>query len=249
MRLSERTGYKKVIRSLLTIVLWIMATAVASTVALITLLFDRKTGAIEFIMNKWAKSILILAGVKIEVKGLEQLAQDESYIFISNHASLLDIPAVLTGLPFNLRFLVKKELFEIPLFGRALLMAGHIKIDRGNLESAVKSLRKGAITLKERGCSALVFAEGTRSLTGEVGRFKKGGIILALSMGIPIVPVSISGSRSLASKGDLKIKSGKITMTIGKPIPTEGMDVSDRNRLLEATRDEVIKNLVEEDAI
>jgi len=148
-----------------------------------------------------------------------------------------------------LRFLAKKELFKIPLFGPALLSAGHIKIDRGNLESAVKSLKEAAIVLKKRGYSALVFAEGTRSLNGEVGRFKKGGVILALSMGIPIVPVSISGSASLAAKGVYLVKSGKIKMTIGKPISTEGKDISARHQLVSTIRDEVIKNLVEEDAI
>ena len=237
------------IRSILALVLGSLGTAVTSVISMIIMLFDRQGKSVQFIMSKWAWFLLKLAGVKIEVNGLENLTQGESYIFISNHASLLDIPTVCLGLPFQLRFLAKKELFKIPLFGPALLSAGHIKIDRGNLESAVKSLKEAAIVLKKRGYSALVFAEGTRSLNGEVGRFKKGGVILALSMGIPIVPVSISGSASLAAKGVYLVKSGKIKMTIGKPISTEGKDISARHQLVSTIRDEVIKNLVEEDAI
>ena len=237
------------IRSILALVFGSLGTAVTSVISMIIMLFDRQGKSVEFIMSKWAWFLLKLAGVKIEVNGLENLTPGESYIFISNHASLLDIPTVCLGLPFQLRFLAKKELFKIPLFGPALLSAGHIKIDRGNLESAVKSLKEAAIVLKKRGYSALVFAEGTRSLNGEVGRFKKGGVILALSMGIPIVPVSISGSASLAAKGVYLVKSGGIKMTIGKPISTEGKDISARHQLVSVVRDEVIKNLVEEDAV
>ncbi len=237
------------IRSFLALVLGSLGTAVTSVISMIIMLFDRQGKSVQFIMSKWAWFLLKLAGVKIEVNGLENLTPGESYIFISNHASLLDIPTVCLGLPYQLRFLAKKELFKIPLFGPALLSAGHIKIDRGNLESAVKSLKEAAIVLKKRGYSALVFAEGTRSLNGEVGRFKKGGVILALSMGIPIVPVSISGSASLAAKGVYLVKSGKIKMTIGPPISTEGKDISARHQLVSVVRDEVIKNLVEEDAI
>lgn len=237
------------IRSFLALVLGTLGTAATSVISMIIMLFDRQGKSVQFIMSKWAWFLLKLAGVKIEVNGLENITQGESYIFISNHASLLDIPTVCLGLPFQLRFLAKKELFKIPLFGPALLSAGHIKIDRGNLESAVKSLKEAAIVLKKRGYSALVFAEGTRSLNGEVGRFKKGGVILALSMGIPIVPVSISGSASLAAKGVYLVKSGGIKMTIGKPISTEGKDISARHQLVSVVRDEVIKNLVEEDAV
>jgi len=237
------------IRSILALVLGSLGTAATSVISMIIMLFDRQGKSVQFIMSKWAWFLLKLAGVKIEVNGLENLTPGESYIFISNHASLLDIPTVCLGLPFQLRFLAKKELFKIPLFGPALLSAGHIKIDRGNLESAVKSLKEAAIVLKKRGYSALVFAEGTRSLNGEVGRFKKGGVILALSMGIPIIPVSISGSASLAAKGVYMVKSGKIKMTIGKPISTEGKDISARHQLVSVVRDEVIKNLVEEDAV
>lgn len=217
--------------------------------SMIVMLFDRKGKSVRYMMNRWAWFLLKIAGVKIEVKGLEKLTPGESYIFISNHASLLDIPAVCFGLPFQLRFLAKKELFKIPIFGPALLSAGHIRIDRGNLESAVQSLKEGAVVLKERGYSALVFAEGTRSLNGKVGKFKKGGVILALSMGIPIVPLSISGSAALAPKGDYMVKSGIIKLTVGMPIPTEGMDMSDRQFLVSTTRNAVIKNLSEEDAI
>ena len=122
---------------------------------------------------------------------------------------------------------------------------GYIPIDRSKGQEA---LIKAGSYLK-KGSIIIIYPEGTRSLDGKVGKFKKGGVILALSMGISIVPISISGSALLAPKGEYMIKSGKIKMMIGKPISTEGKDISDRQYLVTAIRDEVIKNMAEEDAI
>jgi len=216
--------------------------------AMFIMLLDFSGNGTGHLTRGWAWFILKISGVKIEIEGLEKLESGKSYAFISNHASLLDIPAVLYALPVQLRFLVKKELFKIPIFGQAMLMAGHIRINRQKLESAIASLKAASVRLKKRGWSVLVFAEGTRSLTGEVGKFKKGGILLAISMKIPIIPLSISGSRKLAPKGDAMIKSGMIKIVIGEPIITEGINISDRNALLKRTRDEVLKNMDREDA-
>ena len=223
-------------------------TGMLSIFGLAAMLLDRTGKVADFIIRLWARIILMLAGAKVELRGIENIEKNESYAFVSNHASLLDVPTAMTTLPYQLRFLAKKELFKIPLFGRAMLAVGHIKIDRQNLESAVKSINEASVRLKENHSSVLIFAEGTRSLTGEVGKFKKGGIILAIRMGIPIVPITISGSRKLWPKRG-SIKSGRIIITIGKPIPTEGYEKSNRNALVKATRDAVVNNMVPEDAI
>ena len=223
-------------------------TGMLSIFGLAAMLLDRTGKVADFIIRLWARIILMLAGAKVELRGIENIEKNESYAFVSNHASLLDVPTAMTTLPYQLRFLAKKELFKIPLFGRAMLATGHIKIDRQNLESAVKSINEASVRLKENHSSVLIFAEGTRSLTGEVGKFKKGGIILAIRMGIPIVPITISGSRKLWPKRG-SIKSGRIIITIGKPIPTEGYEKSNRNALVKATRDAVVNNMVPEDAI
>ena len=235
-------------RKVFIIILGVPFTGFASIIGLLALILDRTGKSMEQIIIVWARVILKLAGAKVELRGLEHLEISESYAFVSNHASLLDIPAAMATLPFKLRFLAKKELFKIPLFGQAMLAAGHIRIDRQNLESAVKSIDQASVRLKKTRSSVMIFAEGTRSLTGEIGKFKKGGIILAIRMGIPIVPISISGSRKLAPKGGL-MKSGNIIITIGKPISTDGLENSSRNALVQATRDAVMKNMVPEDAI
>lgn len=233
----------------MTVVLALIITGVVSVLAVILTLIDFSGNSIGRIARVWAWFVLKIAGISVEIDGLDKLERGKSYVFISNHASLLDIPAVLYSLPFQLRFLAKKELYKIPVFGLALRMAGHIRIDRGNLESAVESLKKASVRLKKRNASVFVFAEGTRSLDGGVGRFKKGGIILAISMGIPIVPISISGSRELARKGDMMIKRGTIRLKVGNPVATEGRDISDRNELVKEIRDEVIKNMAYESAV
>ncbi len=234
---------------MMTVVFGLFITGVASVTAVILTLIDFSGNSIGSMTRAWSWIVLKIAGVSIEIDGLDKLERGKSYVFISNHASLLDIPAVLYSLPFQLRFLAKKELYKIPVFGLALRMAGHIRIDRGNLESAVESLKKASKRLKKRKASAMVFAEGTRSLDGRIGRFKKGGIILAISMGIPIVPISISGSRELAPKGDMMIKRGTIRIRVGNPIATEGRDISERNELVKETRNEVIKNMTYESAV
>lgn len=236
------------LRKLIFIIIGVPLTGIGSIFAMLALILDGSGTVADFMIRLWARIILMLAGAKVELRGIENIEKNKSYAFVSNHASLLDIPTAMTTLSYKLRFLAKKELFNIPLFGRAMLAAGHIKIDRQNLESAVKSINEASIRLKENHSSVLIFAEGTRSLTGEVGKFKKGGFILAIRMGIPIVPITISGSRKLWPKGGL-IKSGKIIITIGKPISTDGYDKSNRNALVQATRDVVVNNLVAEDAL
>lgn len=231
------------------IVVGIPLTGFACVLALLSVIMDRTGNLAGHISRVWGWGVLKVAGVKVEIRGLKNLERGESYAFVANHASLLDIPAVVATLPFQLRFLAKKELFKIPLFGQAILAAGHIRIDRQNLESAVDSLKQASVRLKKNHSSVLIFAEGTRSLNGEVGKFKKGGIILAMKMAIPIVPVSISGSRKLAPKGGKKMKSGKIIITVDRPISTGVYDVSKRNVLVKATRDIVVKNMVPEDAL
>ena len=233
----------------MTVVLALIITGVISVLAVFLTLIDFSGNSIGRITRVWAWIVLKIAGISVEIDGLDKLERGKSYVFISNHASLLDIPAVLYSLPFQLRFLAKKELYKFPVFGLALRMAGHIRIDRGNLESAVESLKKASVRLKKRKASAMVFAEGPRTLDGRVGRFKKGGIILAISMGIPIVPVSISGSRELAPKGDMMIKRGTIRLKVGNPVATEGRDISYRNELVKEIRNEVIKNMSYESAV
>lgn len=162
-----------------------------------------------------------MAGVKLHVTGLENIPSGGPVVFASNHASQFDIPVLYLALGVQFRFLVKKELFSIPLFGTAMRRAGYIPIDRSGGRAAVLSLKKAAQRIKE-GTSIVVFPEGTRSPDGRLQPFKAGGMQLAIQAGCPIVPVAISGSHEVLPKGSLTLKPGLITVAIGKPIDPNG---------------------------
>jgi 1-acyl-sn-glycerol-3-phosphate acyltransferase len=142
-----------------------------------------------------------------------------------------------------LRFLTKKELFKIPLFGWALSAVGMIKIDRANHEESVKSMNESLEVMRRNKISLVVFPEGTRSPDGKLGIFKKGGFIIAIRGGIPIVPISISGSRFVLPKHSLQARPGVIKMVIGKPIDTTDYNYSNRDKLLSLTIEAIKSNI------
>jgi len=145
------------------------------------------------------------------------------YVFMSNHASHFDALAVVAALPeFQLRWVAKRELAEIPIFGWALQRAGHIIIDRSNPEQAIASLR-AARTIMETGISVMIFPEGTREeRDNELLPLKKGGFMLALETGVPIVPLAVRGSRAVLPRDDWAIRSGTIEVIVGEPIAVAG---------------------------
>ena len=156
------------------------------------------------------------------------------------HESLYDIPALLATLPGQTRFLTKRALFRIPLLGWSLRAGGFVTIDRENLGNARDSFSEAVASLRE-GVSVLVFPEGTRSSTGELLPFKRGGFLLALKSGLPIVPVAVTGSRAVRRKGSYVIHPGRIQVSYGVPITTEGLGVSRRRELSARVRSEILR--------
>ncbi len=191
------------------------------------------------VIRRWARAILSVAGVKLEVEGKEHLNPDQPYVYMVNHLSTFDIPATALILPGTVRFIAKKELFRIPLFSMGMRAVGMIKIDRGNSEEARKTINEAVVTLRQ-GVSIIIFPEGTRSRTGEIQPFKKGGFILAVNSQNPIVPVSISGSQYVQRKKSLVLVPGRIRIRIMPPLRTEGMGMEERNTLLKEVRDQII---------
>jgi 1-acyl-sn-glycerol-3-phosphate acyltransferase len=183
----------------------------------------------------WARWILWTCRVPVGVEGLENIAPGQSYVVMPNHQSAFDIAAIAATLPLSWRFVAKRELTRIPFFGWGLLAAGHIVIDRRDNESAIRSLKAAAEQVRS-GTSVIVFPEGTRSLTGEVGPFKSGGFHLAIEAGVPILPATISGSRRVAPPKSLRARSGQIVVRYGKPIPTEVLADGDREHLKQEVR-------------
>ena len=140
----------------------------------------------------WSRSVLWLLLVPIEVSGRENVDPKQSYVFVANHQSFLDVFAVYGWLPNNFKWLMKKELRKIPFVGTACAVAGHIFVDRSNPRAAMESLKYIKAQLHD-GISTVIFPEGTRTKTGEMGRFKQGAFKIAMDMELPVVPISLSG--------------------------------------------------------
>jgi len=191
------------------------------------------------VARDWSRTILKLAGIPVRVEGGENLDVGGAVIVIANHESWFDVWALAGWLPIEARFLAKKELSGIPIFGRAWRACGHISVDRGNRESAIESLTRAGVQIRDEGLHMVLFAEGTRSANGELQQFKKGPFVLAIQGGVPIVPVGIVGTRPLMPKGSFRIGRGEILVRIGEPIAVTGMEHADRDRLRKTVRDAV----------
>ncbi len=183
----------------------------------------------------WVHWNVVTFGVSIEAAGLENVPRDEPAVFMSNHQSLFDIAALVETLPVDFRFVAKKELMRVPVFGWAMWASGHIVIDRGNRARAVARMQRAAERVRA-GVNVIVYPEGTRSAESRLRPFKSGGFHLAIQAQVPILPVTVSGSHRVTPKGTLVVHPGRIKITYGKPIPTRGLTVDDRHELKRRVR-------------
>jgi 1-acyl-sn-glycerol-3-phosphate acyltransferase len=170
----------------------------------------------------------------VDVVGLERLAPGRTYIFVSNHQSIYDIPIIFSSLPWQLRIIAKASLGKFPFLGWHLSHTGHLLVDRRRPDP-VGILRRWK-ELVSKGLSLIVFPEGTRSLDGRVGRFKAGSFLLAIQAGLPLVPLSVAGSRHVMRKGRLMTCPGHVTLTIHQPVETAGLEPSVEEARTLATR-------------
>ena len=218
------------------IILWVVLTTFfLGLSAIFTSFFTRTGNPVHIIARIWARGILFVSRINVTVHGLANIDPERSYIYMSNHQSNFDIPVLLAHLPVQFRWLAKAELFKIPIFGRAMRGAGYVEIDRFNRESAIESIREAASRMKN-GVSVMIFPEGTRSRDGKIRPFKKGGFIMALDSGVPIVPVILKGTRSIMEKSSLKINTGEVALTITAPISTKGFSRDNKDVLIESVR-------------
>jgi len=231
------------IRSALLVTAGVFITAfVTSFVAITSPFLSGGGNTVHRVANLWARLLLLISNVKVEVKGKENVLVDRPQIFMANHQSNFDIFIVQAYIPCRFRWLAKKELFKIPVFGPAMERVGAIAIDRENRVSAIKSLDEAAQKIKEGGIPVATFPEGTRSRDSRIKPFKKGVFYMAIKSGVPVIPISIIGSGKIMSKRSLNVHPGKITMVIGKPIEIRDYSIESRDELITKVRDAIVRN-------
>jgi 1-acyl-sn-glycerol-3-phosphate acyltransferase len=235
--------FRTVWAALVTDPLIILATIVFATVSVVVSLFDATGRRQARIAVAWSRTLLGVSGVKAEVEGLENISPDGVYVFASNHVSYMDTPVVLGNIPVQFRFLAKRGLFMIPFLGTHLQRAGHIPVFRGNARQNLKTLGMAAETVQKRGISLLIFPEGGRSQDGALGQFSEGAAYIAIKAGVPLVPLTLLGTRAVLPFGSGLPRPGRVRMLVGNPIPTEGLSLKCRDQLTAQARAQIAATL------
>lgn len=198
--------------------------------------FDQLGKLAYRISRFWTWSVLKIGGVRLKVRGLDRLDPNRPYIFMANHQSNIDIPVLVESLTdYQIRWVAKRELLFIPLFGWALWASKHIIVDRTRPSQAMTSLRK-ATRMIEGGISVVFFPEGTRSRGGDLRPFKRGGFLLAVKTKTPIVPVTIKGSRDILPRGNWRIRKGEVEVIVSDPLPSDQCRPKNLQSLLNQVR-------------
>jgi 1-acyl-sn-glycerol-3-phosphate acyltransferase len=224
----------RILRSVLGIPLIVLGVIVAATV--IGIAGDGPFA--DRVLRAWCRFVLFCAGARV-VSQAPRLDPGKSYVFVSNHTSNLDVPAIVPNAPSSVRFVAKSQLRKIPLFGWGAERMGHVFIDRRDAHGAAKAIT-GRLQKGLGGVGLFFFAEGTRSTTDEMLPFKKGAAIAALTSGLDCVPIGVAGARHvLPPKGFPLFRPGTIAVVFGEPIPIAGHTLDERNRLVAEQRSAV----------
>jgi len=215
-------------------------TIILGTISILSSFVDSSGDSGHRCARAWAWLILRTTGVRVTVQGVDRLEAHRSYVFASNHQSIYDIPIVFASIPVQLRIVAKASLGNFPFLGWHLRRTGHLLVDRKNPGAGVV---KKMARLVGGARSLIVFPEGTRSVDGSVARFKGGMFLVAIDAGLPVVPVSIVGSRHVMLKGRLMTCPGHVTVTIHEPIPTAGVGRAGARDFAERVRDVVCRDV------
>jgi 1-acyl-sn-glycerol-3-phosphate acyltransferase len=237
----------KIVRSLFFYTVFTISTIILGITAIVSTYVSHNSNWAHLVGRFWGNLNLWAAGVKVRVKGFENLDRRHAYVFLSNHQSLFDIFTLLGKLRVQFRWLAKEELFRLFILGPAMRAAGYVPIDRTDRKKAVESLHQAAERVKN-GTSIVIFPEGTRSPDGVLQEFKKGGFLLAIKSQQSLVPIAISGSHHvLPKRGDYMIHPGVIDVTIDRPISTAGLTVKDNDALMQTVREAIRRHLTPEE--
>ena len=231
-------------RTIITVVVGVTATIIAVAFIAVMVVINDSSPMIEKIIRVWSRAWLAASGTKLEVVGAENLDPNRSYVVVANHLSTLDIMACLLAVPLPIRFLAKKELFRVPVLAQGMRMVGIIEVDRQARGAVHSEVNRQSRELIEKGRSLIIYAEGTRPRNGVMKPFKKGAFTMAISSGLPVLPLSIHGSYEAWPPGTPLVRGGVIKVILDKPVETEGMTASDTGDLRDQVR-EVIAGRVE----
>ena len=208
--------------------------------------FDRKGDFFRWCPWLWSKCILWTFGIKINVKGLENIDFTKPYIFVSNHASMADIPTVMVALKGKVNIVFKKELTWVPIWGWALRFGPFIMIDRSNPRDAMASIERAVQTIRS-GQSVILFPEGTRTNNGKLQPFKRGAFTLAAKSGVPVVPMTINNTYGIMPKGTFSVKKADISVILEKPILTVGLESkTDELELIDQVHKAIEKHYIDQ---
>ncbi len=223
--------------------LWYVETVVMGTISLLVWPFDRSGEMQHACARWWCRMVAVTIGARIHVHGVDQVQADRSYVYVANHSSLIDTPALFAYLPYQFKIMAKRSLFYVPFMGWHLWSSGNFPIDRGNARKTAKSL-KAVIDGVRDGKSLMVFPEGTRTPDGRLQEFKHGAFKIAVRARVSVVPVAIRGTFELLPKTTLAPRPGRVDVFICAPIDTSECGERDLQRLVEAARSAIAAKLV-----
>ena len=190
-----------------------------------------------------------ILGIKVRVSGQENVDRRQTYVFMANHLSFMDGPLLLWLIPHHARIIFKKELTWIPIIGQGMKYVQFVPVDRKGKEGGKMAIKMSARLMRTRGFSFLIFPEGTRTRTGRMGDFRRGGFYLALESGAQILPISIAGTYDLMPKGKFRIKKGVIRVRYHPSIPIAGYDLDRIPELMERVREQIAGGPGEEEEL
>lgn len=216
-----------------------ISTVVMGTISIAVSFFDPEGRKQHGCARNWARQLLVIAGLRVRIRGMENVDHSRNYVFVGNHLSLFDTPTVLANIPQQFLFLVSAKYVKIPFLGTHLRRAGHFPVDAADTRSSLKVMTDAARRINEKGLSILLFPEGRRSKSGELQDFKEGAAYIAIKAQVPVIPFALRGTREALPVGSVNLRGGLVDFVLGEPIPTAGLTLKDREEFTALLRERV----------